>query len=1152
LISGALIGLVMQLVHAQPAAEVWFPISNFESNPRIWTAEQGPVPSVRPTEAESHSSPRSLAVTLLRSDGGRMVRATWGPEVSDLRWSLDSRIRCWIKGSKLARKPHGGIILVEAGGMANGGPSHWILEIPGETYSDLEWHLFTSPPLREATNPDWAPDADGKLNPERIVRLVFVGQQDAPETPNVPFTFYLDDVEASQVSERLMVRTPATVEEKPSHVTPIWRGFQGRKREHPAQVTFGDVTGWYAEHPEGSTVAMARSEEEPCHEDLKYQAKVTYSAREGAGYFELRPPQPLPIKGRFNAVCAWVYGNNWSWVPDPKTPPVDLWARVVDSAGQRHRMDLGVANFKFYGMLQKRLGDDPHSDAGHLFWGGPADGRIHFPAQFEALEVHGATNVESRTIYVESVALYQDDMPLPTFRPELIEKLPFPTTPDTILPSVEQPTKVTLAQDGTAWVFTLAGDERIVYRYEPRTGTLSDLTVKVGDRPPFTPCAGAGPVLKLGGEEHEPTAESLTRKLVRVSRKGEGIEARWQCSVSGDKTEFTLGLRAKGKSLIVDWASAEAKATALRLGRAEGLQQPKLIRVPYLCIYRAGPSVLLDRDVFFLTLLDWYKTNCSAFYTGSATEGTAATVNGGSEYGTLTDGTRNPLRERQFITVSSRFEEVLPNIPNPPSTQAEVTRDYLYCHIGGIAPNRFDTYLTMWRSFKRHGIEKVRVSHHEDSWTNGADVGQGGQEYTMCIEAAPEVGDEKLIAYCRAMREMGYYIGLYENFTDYNPLGKSWDERNAARNSAGEMMRVWPPTYAIRPLKALEMALDYPRRVHAKVGTNTAYRDCSTAYPPWGQVDFQAGTPGAGKFSTNFRAWGALLMDGHKAYGGPIFSEGTHHWFSAGLVDGNYAQMGIPDETNYPLLLDFDLRKLHPLEADISMTPGPGWGRGIWQGQAATIAYGHIGFQPFGDLTEAGRYYYLMQQLQSRYTMVPVQEILYHRDGKFVGISEALKTDAHSASQVLVRYRNGLEVAVNCHPKERWRVKVGAKEHDLSTDGWAAGQGEEFEEYSTVLDGRRIGFVRSPAYWFADGGGQVRDFGSIATDGAVAVRPKDADGFKVIVFPPLTSITVQHPTATTAEAFDGAGNSLGRAPVERTGERVTLPVQPRAEWYVLR
>ena len=244
---------------------------------------------------------------------------------------------------------------------------------------------------------------------------------------------------------------------------------------------------------------------------------------------------------------------------------------------------------------------------------------------------------------------------------------------------------------------------------------------------------------------------------------------------------------------------------------------PRVVRVPYLNIYNCGPGVLLDRGVFCSVLLDWYNTESSSFYCErAAVEQGKAFLNGGSVYLPLTDGTRNPMGERLFVSVSSRFDEVLPNIPNPPSTQKEVSRNRLYCHIGGIAPDRFDGYIAKWREFHRKGIRQVRVSHHEDAWTNGADVGQGGQEYTMCIEAAPEVGDDKLIAYCREMRAMGYYIGLYENFTDYNPLGKSWDERNAARNTEGELVRVWPPTYIIRPLKALEMALTQIERQFGK------------------------------------------------------------------------------------------------------------------------------------------------------------------------------------------------------------------------------------------------------------------------------------------------------------------------------------------------
>ncbi|MCL5096691.1 MAG: hypothetical protein M1608_04015, partial [Candidatus Omnitrophica bacterium] len=764
----------------------------------------------------------------------------------------------------------------------------------------------------------------------------------------------------------------AAVESRPDHITPIWRGFKNRGLEHPALVTFDDVTGWRVAQFGGTEASMLRSEEEPCHEHLRYQAKLVYRSKDGTGHFELIPPKPIPVVDSdsrplaFNAACAWVYGNNWAWVSDPSTPPTHLWVRLSDAARQQHRIDLGVINFKFYGWLSKRLRDRASGDPGHQFWGGPADGRIHFPARLEAIEIRGGTNREPRTLYLESISLYQDNMALPAFQPDLIQNLPFPTTPDTILPTVAESTGISLRQEKSAFVFTAQGDETIVWRYAPATGTLSDLEVEVAGRPAFKPCAGGGPVFQLAGTEREPVNPAIRRELIETRMTGNTVATLWRFSYDQDDAEFTLTLQAKGKSLIADWSSAGQKATALRLGKATEVSSPKIIRVPYLAIQREGPAVLLQNNTFFIALLDWYHTDSSAFYSPSGLEGSnTAVVNGGSVYYPLTDGTRNPLFERQFINVSSRFDEVLPNIPNPPSTQARVTREHLYCHIGGTAVNRFDNYLKMWREYYRKGIRKVMVSHHEDAWSNGADVGQGGQEYTMCTEAAPEVGDVKLIAYCHAMRDMGYYIGLYENFTDYNPLGKSWDERNALRNSWGELQRVWPPAYAIRPLKALEMALDYPRRVRTKFDVNTAYRDCHTAYPPWGQVDYQAGSPGAGKFACNFKAWGALLRDGAKAYGGPIFSEGGYHWFSAGLVDGNYGQILLPDASHYPLLLDFDLLKMHPLEADISMTPGWSWGDGVWHCLAATIAYGHIGFQPFGDLALAARYYYLMQQLQS-------------------------------------------------------------------------------------------------------------------------------------------------------------------------------------------
>ncbi len=582
-------------------------------------------------------------------------------------------------------------------------------------------------------------------------------------------------------------------------------------------------------------------------------------------------------------------------MPHADTPSVYIWVSLVDSTGQHHRLNLGIVNFRFYGMLHKRVRDNPFGDPGHRFWGGAGDGKLHAPFSVERIEIENGSNPEPRTIYLESVAFFQDDMELPEFRPELIEKLPFPTTTKTITPNVRQVANPSVRQDGAAWVLTSEGDERLTWRYEPATGTLSDLGVKVGEKASFIPCAGGGPTVLLAGQEYVAGSSQLGRELLSAIKEGNGVRANWRVSAGGESTEYSLRLTVSGKSLIVDWSSPEAKVTNLSLGRAEGLKAPQLFRVPYLVVMRDIPQVLLDQEVFCLTLLDWYNTESSGLNwieCGVRSDGTAV-MNGGSYYMPLTDGTRNRLGERQFINVSSDFLEVLPNIPNPPSDQREVLKTHLYCHVGGVSVSRFQEWLKLWQGYKRRGIDNVLMTHHEDAWSNGNDVGQGQQEYTFTTEAAPEIGDEQLIEYCSAVKELGWHVGLYENFTDYNPLGKSWDIRNASRQSTGELLRVWPPTYAPNPLKALEGALYYPRAIREKFGCNTAYRDCHTAFVPWGEVDFRAGTPGAGKFSTNFRAWGALLDDGSAAYEGPVVSEGLHQCYLAGLVDSSYGQINL-------------------------------------------------------------------------------------------------------------------------------------------------------------------------------------------------------------------------------------------------------------------
>jgi hypothetical protein len=88
--------------------------------------------------------------------------------------------------------------------------------------------------------------------------------------------------------------------------------------------------------------------------------------------------------------------------------------------------------------------------------------------------------------------------------------------------------------------------------------------------------------------------------------------------------------------------------------------------------------------------------------------------------------------------------------------------------------------------------------------------------------------------------------------------------------------------------------------------------------------------------------------------------------------------------------------------------------------------------------------------------------------------------------------------------------------------------------------------VRSPEYVFADGGGKTRDFGEIATDGAVAVR-----GAETIVIAAASRIELRT-QAAHVEALGEERNLLGEAKAERAGERVCWSPAEGAVSYRLR
>jgi len=1149
--SGALILLALgALLGKGPADPGWTLLDDFEGRPVEWGVEAGPPESAIVSRYRAWGGKRSLAVTLQRQSP-TMVRAAWFADVSDRRLSLETRLRFRLFGNRRARKPHGGIIAVEAGGRQGGGDAHWMAPIPGEVYRAERWQMVEMPPLSAFAQPDWSVDADGRLDPTHVTRLLWVAQQEASPHETTPYTVWVDQVEATHVAPCPPFVAKVVEADPPTRVRGPLRGFVGRRRAHHPQVTFDSMEGWTVRCIGPVRAELARAREEPLFS--RYAARLTYTGEGGQGRIELRPPRAVGLPRGMNAVQMWVFGNNWDWVPDPTTPQPEVMVRLVDRSGEFHRISLGRVNWKYWGILQARIPALARGPS-RTVWGGDGNGALDQPARLAAIELRNAGSPEPRILYLDSLAFYRDAMPRVTFRPRPC-RLPFPTRAGTILPSTLSPVTNAVVRMGSTWRLSASGPGgSTVWQYTPATGTLGDLVCRVGGRT-FRPADGAGPEWMAGGERLGPTDGRIVRRLMSVRRLPRGVSTRWRWTRSGRSVTFDLDLEARGRSIVHTWRSSSRALPALHLGRATGLSAGRLFRVPYYTLMgHGGAGIAYDGGLFMSHLVDWYVTDASALQgVVSDASPSAITYAGVAHYHPDTAGRRNPLRERCVLTVSPRFEEVLPNIPNPPTPEADVLRRFMYTHLGGISPDRFERWLEQLRVYRKHGIDRLIVTQHEDCWTEGGDVGQGPQEYTMTTAGPPDAGGDAGIArYYQAVRALGYRVGPYNNYCDFSPLGRSWREDWVTQLPDGSWQRAWPPTYSIKPLKAVEVAERYGPAQVRKYGVDATYCDVHTAVVPWGYVDYQAGTPGAAKLRTTFESYGRILQLQRKVYGGPCFSEGTHHAFYSGLIDGSYGQMGLPDAPNQPLLLDFDLRKLHTLSADISMTPAADWGPGTeYPCMAATIAYGHGGFFPFDAVPRAARYYFLIGTMQQQYLLTPVRDIGYWDGSAFLGVSRALPAGAHRRGQVRVRYANGLEVFVNYSRSDAWRVRSRGREIELAPDSWAAARGDGFRQYCTVVDGRRVSWARTPELTFADAGGRWHDFGPIATDGEVVLKREGPTGRRLSVLDRTTRVALDEPVAR-AKAADGAGRPIGEVDVQRhPGGRVELAVPPAALWIDL-
>ena len=959
--------------------------------------------------------------------------------------------------------------------------------------------------------------------------------------------------------------------------------WANRKEPRPPTVTFANLHGWRIETGDGAIATFRPSRSQNIWN--RPVGKLSYNGngdQKSQPHIMLSPPEPIRIPDGSDCIEMWVYGNRWDWENPPDTPAVNILLHLRDGEGKTHHVQVEKVRWKEWWLLHHKL--PMHTK----------------DLDFISLDVEGGWQSEMRTLFFDGITFYAEPLPAleferrPRRNPTLSDgqspglntangQLEFPTREETILPiNITKSFETETMRDGDAFAFRYKGSDcNLVYLFEPIHG-LSGLRASVNGIEIGQLMFGGGVKFLDGGTE---------RKLVRAELQDDIVTVIYERGVA-------YHLRLWQKSLVIDVSrnetdkKAEDGATELFFGEIHGAQEPRIIYVPFITYGSSNPVVLMGRarDVhYFASIwLDWYRSNGSepyAYPNGEVTT-TGIRINGGVRYNSRTDGKRNDVSERIFVTVSPSFEEVLPVIPNPIGVNARMAVDRLWQETWG--PESYEREIERSRRLRAYGIVKFIQCNHEIAWRDG------GESFTLRTRAAPgRGGDKALQNYLEHQKSLGWFAGLYTNYCDFAPVNEHWNPDYVQRMSDGNWRPAWPRCWALKPAAAValegKLAPTIKSKYHPDGKRVSAYTDVHTAVSPWGYCDYDSRVPGAGTFAQTFYCYGELLRNDSRTYGGPIFSEGTYQWLYAGLADGNYGLTynGRP-LAREPLIPIFFLREIHTKECDI----GLGWtdwfvynrldaqhGTPDWQKDVDkgidrfllnVIAYGTNGWlveEKFG-MERVCRSYYMLQRLQARYGLLPPTEIAYWDGRKMAGVSQALANDLPSkCRQLFVAYPNGLKIWMNDWlgdegESETWVVKVNGTQYEIPPAGWLAIQGESFLEFSSTIDGHKVDYLRDVVHGneepiiYADGRGKSTQFGEVATEGSIAVKYLSKNQVEIIDISHKKEFGLNHPfgmrgTPIICEVFNLEGKSLGNAEIRQTSDYAWIVARQDGHRYLV-
>ncbi len=632
-------------------------------------------------------------------------------------------------------------------------------------------------------------------------------------------------------------------------------------------------------------------------------------------------------------------------------------------------------------------------------------------------------------------------------------------TPSNLLPHINVVTKT---DTGYRFEYT-ADDCHLFYQYEPKTGTLDDFSVQIDGAPAFQPALGGGISGQLPGSDTPPSRlENGHIVSASLDENAKRLTLTWAYTVGNDTFEATWVFGIEGKALTINVDAEKPLVTAFSLGHNGGAPFRKTFDVPYLA---GSVSYLTGQNVFACGYLDWTRSHASQC------------PQGGAVYESKTDGSRNPLHEEGYIAVSPNVQEVLPNIPHPPSPCMGLLGSKIMLDIWGHHKGTFAGDGENLRNLKDNGVDHLAIISHV--WQRyGYDV-----QLPDHIPPNPAFGGrEGMELFAQAANDCGYVWSLHENYIDLYPDAPSYEPSARVLRADGSPSPAWfnagtgVQSFGLKCNRALEFAKANAPLIHEWFATNAAYLDVHTCVPPWHQLDHEAGQPMAAMALAKVKYDAELFQYMRDTHEGPLFGEGNNHFYWAGLCDGAEAQVN-GGEDHLPFL-DFDLLKLHPQMVNHGMGYYERWFRRgydhrwghdtgsveqVDKYRAQEAAYGHAGFignAQTNNVQWVAKEHHMMHPIQRLYGISKPVEIAYAVGERYVPASIALAVGQTERQRI--QYESGLTLWVNWAADD-WQVEG----YTLPQWGFLAlGPGTRVS--TLKVNGHFADYAECPEFVFAD------------------------------------------------------------------------------------